>query len=133
MPRILVTDEDASVRRMVCRTLELAGFIVDEAPDGKIGLALSQKNPANLAVVDLFMPEKDGVETIMELKRTQPDMKIIVMTDGGQSGIMALGSAALALGADRVLSKPFRHEALLHIVLELLGMPPVEHGIDPTA
>ncbi|MDN5941205.1 MAG: response regulator [Nitrospira sp.] len=133
MPRILVTDDDASVRRMVCRTLELAGFIVDEAPDGKVGLALFKKNPANLAVVDLFMPEKDGIETIMELKRTQPDVKIIAMTDGGQSGLISLGFAALALGADRVLSKPFQHEALLNTVLELLSMPPVEQEIDPTA
>jgi len=83
MARILLIDDDAPVRRTLRKMLERQGYEVEEAPDGKAGLTLYQENPADLIITDLIMPEMEGIETIMELRRRFPDVKIIAMSGGG--------------------------------------------------
>lgn len=106
---------------MLRQMLEQEGYEVIDAGDGKEGIKLYRKTPTDLVITDVVMPEKDGVETLRELKRDFPDVKIIA-TSGNSSTITAQYylSAMMALGADRVFKKPFGRKELLDAVHELL-------------
>jgi len=84
MARILVIDDDIQILEMLGQTLEREGYEVVDALDGKEGMRLYREAPTDLVITDIVMPEKEGVETIMELKRDFPDVKIIAMSGGGQ-------------------------------------------------
>lgn len=131
MPRILVIDDEPLIRSTVVTILTRAGFSVEEASDGQAGLAMFHRNPPDVVITDVFMPNRDGIEVVMELKRSYPHTKIIAMTGGGQTRMMEIGSAAKILGADDVLHKPFERESLLATVNAVLGTspPPIsQHG-----
>jgi DNA-binding response OmpR family regulator len=123
MSRILVIDDEALLRSTIVTMLNREGFTVEEAPDGQTGLAIFQKRPPDLVITDIFMPNKDGIEIIKELKRSFPRTKIIAMTGGGQRRMMEISPAAKALGADHVLHKPFESEHLLAVINAVLGNP----------
>jgi CheY-like chemotaxis protein len=116
---ILVADDEETIRQSVRRCLEHAGFDVCEAANGAEVAAACQAAPFDLAVIDVFMPQKDGLEAIMSLRKQQPDVKIIAMSGAPED--VFLDSAA-GLGASRVLRKPFRPAELLDIVRDLLGV-----------
>jgi CheY-like chemotaxis protein len=101
--------------------LEQAGHQVAEAPNGNEGLRLCQQLNPDLIVTDIIMPEKEGLETIMELRRDFPLVKVIAISGGGQT--MA-GSTCLhlakRLGAAKTLAKPFSKQELLAAVREVL-------------
>jgi CheY-like chemotaxis protein len=122
MRRILVIEDDAEVRSLYKRILEQAGHEVLEAPDGNVGIRLFKAHNPELIITDIIMPEKEGIETIMELRRDYPAVKIIAVSGGGQA---AAGSMCLALakrlGADRTLPKPFSRQDLLSVVADVLG------------
>jgi YesN/AraC family two-component response regulator len=99
--------------------LELSGYEVYEAPDGKVGLELYQKKPTDIIITDLLMPEKEGLETIMEFRQNFPNAKIIAISGGGEIGNLSFLSVAKHLGALRTLTKPFTHEELLEAIEEL--------------
>ena len=120
MTRILVIDDDALLRGAIRMVLESAGYEVLEAGDGNAGLRLHREPGADLLVVDLFMPERDGLEVIRAVRAEAPQAKIIAMS-GGSSLQLDLLDAAAAFGASRTLRKPFRPNALLAVVRELLG------------
>ena len=120
MTRILVIDDDALLRGAIRVVLESAGYEVLEAGDGNAGLRLHREPGADLLVVDLFMPERDGLEVIRAVRAEAPQAKIIAMS-GGSSLQLDLLDAAAAFGASRTLQKPFRPNALLTVVRELLG------------
>ncbi len=120
MTRILVIDDDALLRGAIRVVLESAGYEVLEAGDGNAGLRLHREPGADLLVVDLFMPERDGLEVIRAVRAEAPQAKIIAMS-GGSSLQLDLLDAAAAFGASRTLRKPFRPNALLTVVRELLG------------
>jgi CheY-like chemotaxis protein len=124
MPRILVIDDEPLVRSTVVMILTREGFSVEEASDGKAGIAMFHTNPPDVVITDIFMPNKDGIEVVMELKRSCPRTKIIAMTGGGQMRMMELASSANLLGADHILLKPFERESLLAAVNAALGTPP---------
>jgi CheY-like chemotaxis protein len=114
MSNILVVDDDAAVRFTVRDFLESAGHSVVEACNGKECLAILEKvGSFDCVVTDIIMPEKDGVETTLHLKRIYPDLKVIVISGGGRSNNMELLDAAKVLGADAVLAKPFTQGQLL--------------------
>jgi len=118
---ILVIDDEASTRRLVALALEKQGHTVAEAGDGAEALKILAAHKVDLVITDLLMPETDGIETIMELRRLYPATKIIAISGGGeyQSGAGFL-RAAESLGADSTLSKPFEFKQLLPAVQALL-------------
>ena len=123
MPRILVIDDEQLLRSTVVMILTQTGFTVEEASDGQAGLAMFHKNPPDIVLTDIFMPNRDGIEIIKELKRSSPQTKIIAMTGGGKLRMMEIASAAQVLGADYVLDKPFDSESLLAAINAVLVTP----------
>lgn len=124
MTRIVVIDDEPLIRSTVSTILTREGFNVETAADGKGGIALVHNNPPNVVITDIFMPNMDGIEIVMELKRSCPHTKIIAMTGGGQARMMELGSAAKHLGADYILHKPFDKKSLLAAMRAVLKPPP---------
>ena len=120
MARILVIDDDDTVRLSVRLSLEDAEHQVDEAADGAAGLERLKIQPADLVVTDIFMPEKEGLETIDEIRRDYPDVKIIAISGGGCIEPQDYLEIARQLGADRALFKPFDIQLLVDMVDELL-------------
>ena len=120
MALILIVDDDKQLREMLRKMLERAGHDVMDAENGKIGEELYCKTPADLVIMDMLMPEKDGVETTNELLLLNPDIKIIALTGGGIQGFDCLREAK-SYGAFRTLSKPFSKEDMLNTVNELLS------------
>jgi DNA-binding response OmpR family regulator len=123
MPRILVIDDEQLLRSTVVMILTRAGFTVEEASDGQAGIAMFHKNPPDIVLTDIFMPNRDGIEIIKELKHASPQTKIIAMTGGGKLRMMEIASAAQALGADYVLDKPFDSESLLAAINAVFVTP----------
>lgn len=101
--------------------LERPGYKVLEAPNGKEGIKLFREYPVDLIITDLLMPEKDGIEVIMELKRDFPDVNIIAISGGGHVGAEDYLHMAEKLGVQYTLAKPFDREALLKAVRDLMG------------
>lgn len=124
--RVLVIDDDADVRDFLQAVLEGEGFEVHAAADGGEGLEIQRQHPAKVVVTDIFMPGKEGIETIFELRRQFPQTGIIVMS-GGPSKRTAAGSdylsVALQLGAVKSLKKPFASQDLIDAVRELGRAP----------
>jgi CheY-like chemotaxis protein len=120
MSLILVIDDAATVRQLVGRILVEAKHSVLEAQDGDIGVALFQRHRPPLVITDLFMPNKEGIETIQEIRRLSPGTKIIAMSAStSATGKLYLG-AAKKLGADAILAKPFEPAELLDVVNRLI-------------
>src|SRR5258708_24819935 len=82
MSRVLLIDDDDSVRSVLALGLKARGFEVEQACDGVMGDRLFRKNPADLVITDLIMPEKEGLQTIADLIRDFPNIKIIAMSGG---------------------------------------------------
>jgi len=117
MTHILVIDDEASVRTLIRQILEEEDYQVDEATDGEEGLARLQSTPIDLVITDIFMPHKEGIETILTLRRQFPNVKIVAVSGGGrQSRLAPPLSEAQLFGAHHVLAKPFTPEELLAVV-----------------
>ena len=121
MARILVIDDESAIRSLVRRLLERAGHTVLEAADGQAGLRQLQPQPVDLVLTDIYMPGEDGIATIRRLRREWPQIKIITMSGGSQTGPADLNENAAAMGAARTLSKPFDADDLLKAVQSVLG------------
>ncbi len=117
---ILVIEDDDQVRILLKKMLENAGYSVMEAPNGDIGLKLYSKQPVDLIITDLIMPEKEGIETIRELRKENPNIKIIAISGGGSVDPAQYLHMAERLGVKRTFAKPFRREDILQAVEELL-------------
>lgn len=117
MGTILVIDDDVLFRRLIRRVLSLAGHTVIEASDGLEGIGLAQRHRPNLIITDILMPKKEGIETIMEIRRTMPQTKILAVSGSAADYL----SMAEALGADSTLEKPFLPAKLTEIVSQLIG------------
>ena len=115
---ILVVDDDAAVRSLFHAILARAGFRVMEAADGAQALAALREGGVDVVITDLVMPEKEGLETIGEIRRSYPHVKIAAVS--GAFGGRFLETASL-LGADATLAKPVTEEALVDMVRRLLG------------
>ncbi len=118
--RILVIDDDAQFCGMLREALESAGYRVTDAQNGEEGMRLYREDPADLVIMDIIMPEKEGVETIMDLRREFPEVKIIAISGGGHIGPETYLEMAEKVGAQRTLSKPFEREELLSMIREML-------------
>lgn len=116
MKSILVVDDDASIRLFLRRLFEKNGYAVREAPDGDVALRLMREAPADCVVTDLIMPEKEGIETILELRRSYPDTRVVAISGGGRLEPMNYLKMAKLLGARRVLAKPFSAADILEAI-----------------
>jgi DNA-binding NtrC family response regulator len=114
--RILIVDDDASIRRTLSLLLSKAGYEVTQASDGSEALRLWRDCGGDLVITDLHMPEKDGIETIMELLSHSPGMRIIAMSGGGQTKRLDLLGNATMLGAVLTIEKPFTLTEMLTLV-----------------
>jgi two-component system cell cycle response regulator CpdR len=121
MKRILVMDDDDQLRAMLQLLLEKNGYEVLSAENGKIGLKLFYEKGADLIITDLIMPEKEGLETIIELHQNVPGLKIIAISGGGRIRPEGYLKLSESLGADRSFKKPFNNKELLSAVSELLA------------
>jgi len=114
---------------MLHKTLERAGYEVQDAADGKYVLEAYRRNPCDLILTDLIMPQKEGLETITEVRRFNPRVKIIAMSGGGRAGPTGYLDMAKQLGAKRTLAKPFSREQLLDAIAEVLANTSLEAPI----
>ena len=121
MKRVLVIDDDDLFRAMVCDTLRDAGYEVLEAPDGKAGLKVLKSSAVDMVVTDLFMPEKEGLETIRQIIKDHEAVRIIAISGGMRGSTMDFLPIAKILGAARVFHKPLDRKAFLAATRELLG------------
>ncbi len=108
------------MRSLFRRTLQRAGYETLEATDGRAGLDLLSRNPVDLLITDLIMPEMEGVELILQLRHSHPHLRIIAISGGGRVAPEGYLEVARACGAAKVLAKPFEIEQLLSCVKELL-------------
>jgi excisionase family DNA binding protein len=117
-PRILVVDDEASIRDLLAKTLALAEYDVDVAPDGRSALERMRLYPYDLLIADLKMPGMDGLAVIREAKRYKADLPVIIIT-----GFSTESSAieAVNLGVAGYLTKPFRVPQVLAAAAKALG------------
>jgi DNA-binding response OmpR family regulator len=112
MKRVLVIDDDDNLRTMLRMILESMGYAVSEACNGDEGLALYKSAGADIVLTDLIMPGKEGLETIGELRRINPNLMIIAMSGGQQVHASSNLRMAKYLGAKAILMKPFAVDEL---------------------
>ena len=114
MPSVLIVDDEDQIRQLIRETLEQAGYDVQEASNGKQGLEQYRAKPADLVIMDILMPDQDGLESIMTLRREFPASRVIAITGGSDMiGILNFLDVAKMLGARRTLQKPFDMQTLL--------------------
>ena len=121
MRRILIIDDDHHILLMIKKMLERAGFEVDLASNGNEGLELFKRMPIDLVITDIIMPEKEGLETIREMKRLRSDLKIIAMSGGGKVSSDNYLNTAKIFGASKILTKPFSQKQMVSAVQDLIG------------
>ncbi|EFL51560.1 response regulator receiver protein [Solidesulfovibrio fructosivorans JJ]] len=122
MKTVLVVDDDPSIRALIRLYLEGAGYVVMEAADGKLAMQSLSGQPADLVVLDIFMPEMDGLEVLQVLRETCRTCKVMAISGGSAKVGMDLLGHATIFGADDVLQKPFSSETLLEKVEALIGL-----------
>lgn len=121
MARVLVVEDDHQVRMMLRMTLERAGYEIDEAEDGRAAVRKHREKPADLVITDIVMPEMEGIETIMEIRRSSPRLPIIAISGGGHETPENYLVLAERLGANRTFAKPVDREEMLEAVNDLLA------------
>lgn len=123
-PRILLIDDEAPVLHTLQLLLEESGYAVTVARNGKDGVAAFRAGRPDLVLTDIIMPDQEGIETIMQIRRDCPDARIIAMSGGGRIGNSDFLAIASALGADATIAKPFEVDDLLILVQRTLADPP---------
>jgi CheY-like chemotaxis protein len=119
MPRILVIDDEAAVRKVIVRMLTSAGHEVSAAPDGAAGLRLWREAGADLVMTDLHMPEMNGLEVIRALRAAAPTLPVIAMSGTGAAR-EDLTQAVRQLGSVGILGKPFSWDDLVGVIAAAL-------------
>lgn len=122
MAKILVIDDSEDIRILLHEALQAAGHSVVEAADGEEGLRSYREHCPDLVITDIVMPNKEGLETIMELRRESPGVKIVAMSGGTRGMVISFLPAAKKLGADYTLPKPFSLAEMQAVVDDALGL-----------
>jgi two-component system, chemotaxis family, chemotaxis protein CheY len=118
--RVLIIDDDMELLRQMVLAFRSRAFDVIAAPDGQAGLAQFAKAPRDLVVTDIIMPNREGIETIVALKKARPSVKVIAISGGYRVGPKDFLKLAGHVGADAVLPKPFKLSELLDSAERLL-------------
>jgi CheY-like chemotaxis protein len=116
MAHILVIDDDEFWRSSVRRILESRAHSVNKAQNSAKKLAVATVRTPDLVITDVFMPNRDGIETLIELRRIFPALRVIAMSGGDGSGVMNLLDDMETLGAVQTLPKPFTPKELMAAV-----------------
>ena len=111
--RVLVVDDDADMRLSLQLALEMAGYSVRAAANGRDALEAQAREPADIVITDIFMPEADGFEIIDSLHARFPDTKIVVISGAGKISKREYLSTAAIIGVDATVQKPFDVDALI--------------------
>ena len=116
-PKILIVDDDESIRKVLAAVLEESGYMIDAAENGKEAIEKTDKNFYNLALVDIRLPDIEGSKLIAMMKETTPRMRKIIIT-----GFPSLQNAVEALnkGADAYIIKPFDMDKVLQTIKDQL-------------
>jgi DNA-binding NtrC family response regulator len=117
--RLLVVDDDADMRLTLKLALELAGYTVEVAANGREALEAQRRQPAEVLITDIFMPDTDGFEAIDAFRREFPQTRIVVVSGGAQFAKRDYLPDAELMGADATLQKPFDVDALLDLLHRL--------------
>ena len=117
--RILVVDDNEDLRSTIQALLRADGFDVAVAGNGQAAIALHQSQPADVVITDLFMPDKDGIETIVELRKLSPQLKIVAISGWTSAQGSDYLQVAREIGAAVTLQKPFDPQELSRVVRQL--------------
>jgi CheY-like chemotaxis protein len=123
MARILLIDDDEPFRNVLKVSLEQMGHDISEARDGREGVSLYTDGAFDVVITDLIMPDKEGIETIMDLRKLNPAVKIIAMSGGGRVTSVDYLQIARQVGAKRILAKPFLYEDIKGAIEQLMAPP----------
>lgn len=121
MANILVVDDEALICSMLQIFLSRNGHDVITAEDGKQAVAAVHSNELDLMIVDIVMPEKDGLEAIIEIRSILPDLKIIAISGGSRIGNADFLSMARKFGAIETFYKPLNNDRLLSAINHHVG------------
>lgn len=113
MAKLLIADDDPEILRFLDKILTLEGHTVKTAKDGEEAVEMAKKDNFDIIITDIIMPRKEGIETIIELREMNPDIKIIAISGGGRKGRMDFLRMAEMVGASEILAKPFQPQELL--------------------
>ncbi len=117
--KILVIEDDGLTRLMLCEILRSKKYTALEAPNGVLGLKMFVEQSPDVIITDILMPEKEGLETILEIRAMDAKIPIIAMSGGGTAENINFLEMAGKLGATRTISKPFRPDDILSLMLNL--------------
>ena len=120
MARILVIDDDEIMNQLIIQWLTTAGYFAEGALDGAAGLKLWEAKPYDLIVTDIVMPEKEGLETIRIIRKTNKSIPVIAISGGGRNHPAGYLESARIFGADYTFEKPFEQDAFLAAVRDCL-------------
>ncbi len=129
MKRILVIDDEELMLTFLRDLLEAEGYEITTAANGAEGLALFEKHPVDLVVTDIIMPVKDGLDTILELKKKAPDLPIIAISAGGNIPKERYLAVAGYMKNTKTLAKPFTRDELISAVEEHLTPEEPSEGL----
>lgn len=125
MAEILLIEDDLLVRQALVNSLETAGHRVHAASDGREGLRIFADFTPDLIITDIFMPETEGIETIVDIRKRDRNIPIIAMSGYAEIGGIDFLRTATALGANTTLKKPFNSVTFLQTVEKCLhDLPP---------
>ncbi len=120
MAKILIIDDEKPVRDALEAIAAAAGHQTRAAGDGRQGLVQFAAFQPDLVITDMLMPEKEGIETIADLRKLRPTLPIIAISGGGRVGNLSFLKIAQRFGANRTIAKPFSAQAILTALTELL-------------
>lgn len=121
MKRILIVDDEQIVLEVLRKILELEGYEVITAANGDEGIELFSQKPFDLVITDMVMPEKDGLQTILDLRKEDPDLAVIAMSGGGTISKERYLAVAGYLDGIITITKPFSMESITEAVAKLLS------------
>ena len=125
MKSILIADDEPGIRELAKRAFAAAGHPTFEAGNGHEAIKVMERAHIDLAVMDIIMPGKEGVETILEIKTRWPDCKVLAISGGGRIAAQDFLDLARHVGADDTLRKPFKFNELVEMARKLLDAPKV--------
>jgi DNA-binding response OmpR family regulator len=117
--QVLIADDDPLTRAAYKSALQRAGYTVLLASDGEEATRLVERGNIDLLILDILMPRKEGLETLIEMKSCHPRLTVIAISAGGSRSEVDFLSLATKFGADATLRKPFTPKALLTLMAEL--------------
>jgi CheY-like chemotaxis protein len=120
LAKLLVVDDDEAVRLMLKKMLVMDSHDVTTAENGIHALNCLRKHLPDVVILDIIMPEKEGFETIVEIRRDYPDLKIVAISGGGSIGATNYLKLAKTLGAHLTIEKPIHMKELLAAIRQLV-------------